>query len=76
LEIDRDIKVNLNEIFDFNFEELFKNTSSKKYVSINKKNIRNNESFTLSKLITYLIYTKSSHLLVKEKSDSFKFKLQ
>jgi len=76
LEIDRDVKVNLNELFDFNFEDLFENTSSKNSVSIDKKNIQNNQSFTLEKLISYLIYTKSNDFLVKEDSDSYKLDIK
>ena len=75
LENKNDIKVNLGDIFDFNFEELFENTTSKNSVYIDKKNIQNNESFTLEKLITYLIYTKSSDFLIKD-SDSYRLDIQ
>ena len=60
----------LTTIFDFNYKGFLFSTKGK----FNGTNIKNKNTFSLEKLITYLIYTKSSFLL-EEKNNFFIFNI-
>ena len=56
----------LTSVFDFNYKGFLFSSKG----NFNGNNIKNNSTFSLEKLITYLIYTKSSYLL-EEKNGFF-----